>query len=39
MRDGRLNERYYYYSSGDRTRFTVATLQDGAVVGAESVSR
>ncbi len=37
-RDGALVEQYYY-STGDFTRFTVATLHNGTVVGAESVSR
>ena len=38
QRDGTLIEQYYY-STGDRTHFTVATLHNGTVVGAESVSR
>jgi hypothetical protein len=37
-RDGRLIEQYYY-SSGDPGHLTVATLHDGRVIGAESVSR
>jgi hypothetical protein len=37
-RDGALVEQYYY-STGDFTHFTVATLHNGTVVGAESVSR
>ena len=38
QRDGTLIEQYYY-STSDRTYFTVATLHNGTVVGAESVSR
>lgn len=38
QRDGTLIEQYYY-STADRTHFTVATLHNGTVVGAESVSR
>ena len=38
QRDGTLIEQYYY-STGDHTHFTVATLHNGTVVGAESVSR
>jgi len=38
QRDGTLVEQYYY-STGDHTHFTVATLHNGTVVGAESVSR
>ena len=36
--NGRLIERYYYLS-GDQTRVTVATLQDGTLVSAQTVSR
>ena len=38
QRDGTLVEQYYY-STSDHTHFTVATLHNGTVVGAESVSR
>ena len=38
QRDGTLIEQYYY-STSDHTHFTVATLHNGTVVGAESVSR
>lgn len=38
MRNGRLLERYYY-STADRSHVTVATLEDGAVVAASSISR
>jgi len=37
-RDGTLIEQYYY-STSDHTHFTVATLHNGTVTGAESVSR
>jgi hypothetical protein len=37
-RDGRLVERFYYLSE-DQSQVTVATLQDGAVTHAETVSR
>ena len=37
-RDGRLIERFYYLSE-DQSQLTVATLQDGAVTHAETVSR
>ena len=37
-RNGRLIERYYYLN-GDQTRVTVATLQDGTLVSAQTVSR
>lgn len=37
-REGRLIERYYYLSD-DQTILTVATLQDGTVTSAETVSR
>jgi hypothetical protein len=36
--NGRLVERYYYLN-GDQTRVTVATLQDGTLVSAQTVSR
>lgn len=36
--NGRLVERFYYLSS-DETQLTVATLQDGNVTSAETVSR
>ncbi|HSU31078.1 MAG TPA: hypothetical protein VLJ11_07570 [Bryobacteraceae bacterium] len=37
-RDGRMIERFYYLSE-DQSQITVATLQDGAVTHAETVSR
>jgi hypothetical protein len=37
-RDGRLVERFYYLSE-DQSQVTVATLKDGAVTHAETVSR
>lgn len=36
--NGKLIERYYYLN-GDQTRVTVATLQDGTLVSAQTVSR
>lgn len=38
VRDGALLERYYYLNS-DRTRVTVATLNNGVLVGAQSQMR
>ncbi len=37
-RSGHLFERYYYFN-GDRTQLTVATLEDGVLISAESRSR
>ena len=37
-KDGRLVERFYYLSS-DETQLTVATLQNGNVTSAETISR
>lgn len=39
MREGKLFERFYYFSGINRDRLTVATLYDGAVINTESFSR
>lgn len=37
MRDGRVFEHYYYFNP-DRTQLTMATLENGLVISAESTS-
>jgi hypothetical protein len=37
MRNGRVLERYYYMSA-DRTHLTTATIENGVIVSAESLS-
>jgi hypothetical protein len=39
MREGKLFERFYYFSGTNRDKLTVATLYDGAVINTESFSR